>query len=282
MSLPTAFSNLTNPTGPELDGNFAAVGVLTVIPCTVAGTNSLTLAPLTNTPTVVSYANYGRFSGVAAATNTGATQARVGALPLLNVYRDTPAGPAALVGNEIIINCAFTLIYDGTLNSNAGGFHLVSNANSFPYTGGTISNGTISIVNSTLSTLTMTGGALTGNTLTGNSIVIGGSISGTVGTLAKLMVGTSASSITRIISALSTISYTVVPAQTSQSQQIAVAGAQVNDDVSLGPPATVTTGLGFMGFVPAAGTVSVRCLNITAASIAAFSVVMRTTVRGFT
>ena len=31
MALPTAFSNNTAPTGPQLDGNFAAVGALTVI-----------------------------------------------------------------------------------------------------------------------------------------------------------------------------------------------------------------------------------------------------------
>jgi hypothetical protein len=57
MALPTAFSNNTAPTGPELDGNFAAVGALTVIPCTVAGTNTLVLTPNANTPTINAYAN---------------------------------------------------------------------------------------------------------------------------------------------------------------------------------------------------------------------------------
>lgn len=264
MALPTAFSNNTSPTGPQLDGNFAAVGALTVIPCTVAGTNTLVLTPNANTPTTNAYANYGRFSGVAAATNTGAVTARIGGLGALPVYRDTPSGPAALVGGEIVIACAFVLIYDSALNSSNGGWHLISQANSFPYTGGTIVNGT-------LSSLVLTGAGVTAPTLTGS-----------VGSLASLQIGATAATITRMVSGLATLSYSLIAANASQSQQMTVTGAQVNDAVLLGPPAALTTGLGLTGFVPAADTVSVRVLNVTAGTIGAFSLVMRAVAMGAT
>ena len=56
MALPTLFAAQTLSTGAQLDGNFAALGAITVIPCTIAGTNLLTLSPLANTPTVNNYA----------------------------------------------------------------------------------------------------------------------------------------------------------------------------------------------------------------------------------
>ena len=37
MALPTAFANLVNPTGPELDSDLSACGVIGIIPCTVSG-----------------------------------------------------------------------------------------------------------------------------------------------------------------------------------------------------------------------------------------------------
>lgn len=268
MTLPTSFSNNTSPTGPQLDGNFSAVGALTVIPCTAAGTNTIVMTPNTNTPTVTAYANYGRYSGVAAATNTGATQARVGSLSLLNVYRDTPSGPVALAGGEIVINCAFTLVYDSALNSGAGGFHLVSQANSFPYTGGTLSNATITMINGTLSTVVMSGASIAAPTLTG-----------TVGTLGSLLVGASAATLARMVSHAATLSFTVTPAQTAQDQTMTLAGVQLGDVVQLGYT-VAQTNANFGAYVPAAGTVAVRLNNAGAASIAAFSVVMRAAAMG--
>jgi hypothetical protein len=279
MALPTAFSNNTSPTGPELDADLAALGVLTVIPCTVTGTNSLVLAPIANTPTVVSYTNYGRFSGIASATNTGPTQARVGALPLLNVYSDTLSGPTPLIGNALVIGCAFTLVYDNALNGNAGGFHLVSTANAFSYGGGTIANGSIVLTSSTLSTVSISGASISTPTLIGTFGSLA-TLQGGIGSLGTLQVGATSAALTRMVTNLATLSYTVVPANTSQIQTMTLVGAQVNDVVALGLPATLTTGLGFFGFVPAAGTVSVRCLNITAASIAAFSITTRATALG--
>jgi hypothetical protein len=48
---------------------------------------------------------------------------------------------------------------------------------------------------------------------------------------------------------------------------IAVPGAKVGQAVLLGPPATFPTGLTAIGFVSAAGVVTVRLQNITAAAI---------------
>lgn len=281
MALPTSFSNNTAPTGPELDDNFAAVGALTVIPCVAAGTNAITMTAAANTPTINAYANYLRISGVAAATNTGATTARLGGLAALNVYRDTPAGPVALAGGEIVIGCAFTLIYDSALNTGTGGWHLVSTANALPYTG-TVTNSTLSFVNGTLSTLILTGASLSAPTLSVTGPLSAATVTGSsLGTFAKLMVGASAASVTRLLSGLGTLAFTLVPAQTAQDQPMTLAGVQIGDSISLGVTVSQANAV-FSGTVPAAGTINVRCLNAGAASLAAFTLVARATAHGFT
>lgn len=138
----TQFANLTAPVLPEIDNTFLAYTPLTVIPCTVSGTNALTLTPSSGsaaaTPTITAYQNYMRFSGVFANNGTGVLTARVGALAVLNVYKDTFSGVAATNGSEAVQNCAFTLIYDAALNSGSGGWHLYTGTGSF--NGGTITN----------------------------------------------------------------------------------------------------------------------------------------------
>lgn len=127
MALPVTFGGLPGPVPlSDLDQNFAALGALTTIPCTISGTNTLTLTPAANTPTLAGYANYQPFSGVVATTNTGPTTAQVGSLAALNVYKDTTSGPVALSGGELHIGNTFILVYDGTLDSNTGGFHLIN------------------------------------------------------------------------------------------------------------------------------------------------------------
>ena len=106
MSLPTTFAALTTATGQQLDNNFSALGALTPIPCSVSGTNAITMVTALNTPSVPSYANYAVFSGVAAATNTGGTTVAVNSLSALTVYKDTVAGPVALSGGEIVAGIA--------------------------------------------------------------------------------------------------------------------------------------------------------------------------------
>ena len=122
-------NNATNPLA-ALDNNFTTFGALVPIPCSIVGTNTLTLtqnaAGLVPTPTIAGYSTNMLFSGIAAATNTGSVTATVGATGAVNVYKDTPSGPALLAGGEIIINNAISLRYDAALNSGAGGFHLTS------------------------------------------------------------------------------------------------------------------------------------------------------------
>lgn len=127
MPLPVQFFNLSEATGQQLDDDFDALGALVSIPCTISGTNLLTLAPVTvNVPTVNFYQNFQCFIGLASATNTGAVQARVGSLALLNVYKNSTSGPVLLTNGEIQASNLIVLTYDSTLNSGAGGFILLS------------------------------------------------------------------------------------------------------------------------------------------------------------
>lgn len=125
MALPSTFTGNVTPTGEELDANFNALGALTPIPCVVSGTSAIVMTPEPNTPSVAAYSNYMQFTGVAAGTNPGAVTAAVGSLPALSVYKDTINGPVLLTGSEIVTNTKLILMYDSTLNSGAGGFHLV-------------------------------------------------------------------------------------------------------------------------------------------------------------
>ncbi len=126
----TQFQNNTTNQLSALDNNFTTFSALVPMPCGVAGTNTLTLAQngggLVPTIPIAAYTNGMIFTGVASATNTGAVTAQVGALPSLNVYKDTISGPVLLTGNEIVQFNAFSLKYDSSLNGSAGGFHLIT------------------------------------------------------------------------------------------------------------------------------------------------------------
>lgn len=156
----TQFENSTSNSLVALDNNFTTFGALVPIPCSVAGTNVLTLtqsaAGMVPTPALSAYTTNEIFNGVAAATNTGSVTATVGALGTLTVYKDTSAGPVALSGGELILGCAFSLRYDASLNSGNGGFHLSS---STAGVGAAISPSQVAI----------NGGATLTNLLSGNS-----------------------------------------------------------------------------------------------------------------
>lgn len=244
MPLPTQFANNANPTGQELDNDLAALGAITTIPCTVTGTNVLALTPIANTPTVSVYNPAQRFSGVVSATNTTAVTAQVGSLAALNVYKDSPSGPVVLSGNELIANNAFTLVYDAALNTGVGGFHLIS------------------------STLSTAGGSLTGSLALAGPLIVG--VSGTAATLKRLL------------SVSATVAFTPVAANSTQDQNVTLPGVQIGDSVSIGPPSTVLTGVGYSAYVPAAGTVTLRAINATAASLTPTGGVYRLTAMGFT
>lgn len=240
MALNT-FGNNPNPTGTQLDQNFAALANVSLIATVISGTNTLALAVLTTGPSIPAYTNFITFTGVAAASNTGAVTAQVGSLAALNVYKDTSAGPVALTGGEIRQNCTIGLRYDSSLNAGAGGFHLIA-----------------------------------------QTALSGGTVSGVLNAASGLQVGSSTSTITRLMSGTASITWTVVPANSTQQSLVALTGVAVNDSIAVGPPASVVTGSGFFGYVPAAGTVAVVAFNPTAASLTPAAGLYRVTAIGGT
>lgn len=122
MSIPTLFAAATAATGAQLDADFQFTGILGVQPCAVSGTNALTFTPASQSVGLPAYQQGLVISGVAASDNTGATTARVGALPSLSVYYDGGAGPVALSGGEIQAGNTIVLVYDGALN----GWHFLN------------------------------------------------------------------------------------------------------------------------------------------------------------
>ena len=271
----TLFANLTAPTGPELDGNFTAFAVFGNIPCAVSGTNALTLVQKANTPVLTQLVNYQRFSGVFAINNSGALTLQVGAFSVLNGYKDSAAGPVPFVGGECIAGNAFTAEYDSALNSGNGGYHV---STSTQLAGGTIV-GNLTLSNGMMSVLGVggtIGASLTSALLTGNSLTISGAAL-QVGTL-----GSTLATLTRMISGLATLTFTVTPTQTVQDQQFALPGVQIRDAIVLGLGSSVPTGAGFMGFCGTIGTVNVRLLNPTASSISLTSMTIRVAAMGLT
>ena len=254
MPLPNIFAAQTTPQMSELDQNFNALGVLVPIPGALAGTNTLTFTPTTtNVPTVTAYSNYAQFCGVVVTSNTGPVTLQVGSLGALPVYKDTGVGPAALSGGELVTACAATFQYDSALNSGGGGFHAYTNT------------------------------AFAGGTISGN-LVIGGNLNvGSLASVTKFQVGASASSVTRLISALASVTLTSIVPNSSQDVSFALAGAQVGDSVALGLPAAPPAGAGFVGFMAAAGTVTLRVINPAATvTIGAATITVRATAMGFT
>lgn len=127
MAYTYVFANVTELDTPSMDVVFNQAGLLGTIPCTVSGTNTLTMTPLTTptvgTPPFVLQTGV-RVSGIVAATNSGAAVAGVAGGPNFSIYKDTSAGPVLLTGNEMFLGNYIVLSYDATLNTGAGGWHL--------------------------------------------------------------------------------------------------------------------------------------------------------------
>lgn len=229
------FANDTSPALPDLDQNFNAAFVLTPVPCSVSGTNALTLtqnsAGQAASGTIAGYENGLQICGIAAQTNNAAVTARLGALAALNVYKDSVAGPVVLSGNEIVQACSFTLRYDSSLNGNAGGWHLIANITS---SGNTISPALVR------ASVGLQVGATTSPTLTG------------------------------LLETTAVLAYTSIVPNASQDQTFTVAGLLATDGLAMALPLPVSTGLTFSSYFAAGntvtGTVTVRCANVTAAS----------------
>ncbi|MDE2105457.1 MAG: hypothetical protein KGL39_49980, partial [Patescibacteria group bacterium] len=122
----TIFGTLSQWEGSQFDNNFVQAAAMANLPCTIAGSNILTLTNQVTGLSLSAYANYMTFYGIAVSNNTGSVTAAVGSLSVLNVYKDSTSGPVALTGGEIVANNGIWLTYDSTLNSGSGGFHLMT------------------------------------------------------------------------------------------------------------------------------------------------------------
>lgn len=125
MTLPHIFANQTNPTMPELDDNYNAVGSLVTVQCVATGTNTISLAPTANAPAVTSYGagQPFRFGFIAAGTTTGLVTASVSGLTALPVYM--PNGAQATTGN-LGIGVYYEIVYVASYNSGSGGWAITS------------------------------------------------------------------------------------------------------------------------------------------------------------
>ncbi len=250
----TAFANNTTNQLAALDANTATLSAAAPIPCSSSGTNTVVLTQNTGAliPSIpiTAYSQNMLFTAVCVGTNTGSVTAAVGALSALNVYKDSSAGPALLTGGEIIINNAFSLLYDAALNSGAGGFHLTSStqAASTP-----ISPSSVQIAGN--STLT--------NLLSGNSPTL---------TFTATPGWSSQDQTFSVTAALTAVN--AVPA--------------AGDFMIVNPPSLGAAGVDFRGYVTGAGslslssvsivscaTINIRLLNAASASLASNSGVYR-------
>lgn len=127
MSLPWIFANLPSGNTPAstLDQNFAALGAISTIPCTAAGTNNIVLTPLAGAPSVAAYNQMQGYRFVATATSTAAANLQFQALASLPAYQPSVGGPVATNAGDLVLGQLYDAIYDTALNSGAGGFHII-------------------------------------------------------------------------------------------------------------------------------------------------------------
>jgi len=242
----TQFENNQQNSLVALDNNFITFGALTPIPCTVAGTNTLTLTQsgvgIVPSIAISAYTTGMLFTGIASATNTGSVTAQVGTASALPVYKDTASGPALLSGSEIIQNNAFSLRYDAALNSGNGGFHLTASTQN---TASAISPSSVQV----------NGGATLTNLL-----------SGSISLAYAATPGWSSQD------------------QTFTLTGLPPAIPLVGDFVRVCPPSLAATGIGYSGFVSAVGSLSsvasvatlvIRLINSASVSLASNSGVYR-------
>jgi hypothetical protein len=252
----TQFENNLQNSLVALDNNILTLSAAAPISCTVAGTNTLTLTQngvgVVPSSAITAYMTNMSFSGIAAGTNNGSVTATVGSVGILNVYKDTSAGPALLTGGEIVQLNAFTLRFDAALNSGAGGFHLISSTQN-----------TNSQINP--SSLQINGNSTLTNLLSGNSPTL---------------------------TFTATPGWSSQDQTFSVTAALASALPAVGDFMLVNPPSLAAAGVDFRGFVTSAGvfsvslasasfsnvsvtTVNIRLLNAASASLASNSGIYR-------
>lgn len=265
MALPYQFYNATNPTGAQLDSDLAALGNLTPIPCVAAGTNTINLTPIANTPTISAYATGMQFTAVAASTNTGASTGKVGSLATSSIYKNSANGPIPLSGGEIVASVAFTLMYDSALNGGSGGFHLMIAPVISP-SGGSVSGpitgqGSLATISFPAAVLPLLSGV-------------------TLASISRLSLGTG-QTISRVFSASASIAFSALNPQTASETSIALAGCSVGDSVMLGYPSSIASQIMYRGYVNNAGTVAVVAANYSSSTITPTPGTYRVTTFGF-
>lgn len=124
MTYPTTFATLAAGNQPLslFDTMFQQVAAMIAIPCTISGTNSLTLTPITNAPTLAAYTQFCAFRGIAINSNTAPLTMQFTTLPNLPVYMADRA--TQVPANTVLINQEYVFVYDAALNSGSGGFIL--------------------------------------------------------------------------------------------------------------------------------------------------------------
>lgn len=125
MALPRVFAALTSAQMSYLDEDFNAVAALTTVQSTASGTNTITLTPAANAPTVGAYGlpNPVRFGFLAGATSSGAVTLRVNALAFLKVF--LPSGVQANTG-DMNSGSYYEVVYLASLDSGNGGWVIAS------------------------------------------------------------------------------------------------------------------------------------------------------------
>lgn len=123
MALPFSFSNNTSPTGVQLDADLAALGAMGTTFCVATGTNTITLTPNANQPTVAAYVNQQIFSFAAAASSNSTVTLGVNALSALPLFL---IGGSQAASGDITIGTPYLIQYLSALNTGAGGFQIIS------------------------------------------------------------------------------------------------------------------------------------------------------------
>lgn len=125
MTYPVNFGGLAAGNQPlsDFDTMFAVAGQQGNIPCTAAGTNSITLTPGTNYYVPSSYTNAQIASFKAVNTSTGSVTMQIGGLALVKLF--TAAGVQAASG-DVVNATHYEVQYWADLDSSAGGFIILN------------------------------------------------------------------------------------------------------------------------------------------------------------
>src|SRR6516225_9627677 len=126
MAWPTIFAQLSGGNQPLaiFDAMFQQVAQMIAVPCVASGTNSITVSPITNAPTINPYTEFCAVRFKAAATATGAISLQFLTLANLPVYLGDGVTQAG--ANATVINQEYVAVFSQSLNSGSGGWFLES------------------------------------------------------------------------------------------------------------------------------------------------------------